>query len=95
MCLRTYGRILIQVDIEVTLKPRLTLSLLFCKLKDVINFEHKRVLVYQISCWDCSATYVDETGRSVRTRNMLMQWLALSVQVKHNKKLCVAVCDLF
>ena len=28
----------------------------------------KRGLVYQISCRDCNAVYVDETGRSVRTR---------------------------
>ena len=24
--------------------------------------------MYQISCWDCDAVYVGETGRSVRTR---------------------------
>ena len=28
----------------------------------------KRGLVYQISCRDCNAVYVGETGRSVRTR---------------------------
>ena len=33
-----------------------------------INFEQKRGLAYQISCRDCNAVYVGETGRSVRTR---------------------------
>ena len=45
-----------------------TQSSLFRKPKDVINFEQKRGLVYQISCRDCNAVYVGETGRSVRTR---------------------------
>ena len=44
------------------------LSSLFRKPKDVINFEQKRGLVYQISCRDCNAVYVGETGRGVRTR---------------------------
>ena len=62
------SRILTQVGIGVALKPHHTLSLLFRKHKDVINFEQKRGLVYQISCRDCNAVYVGETGRSVRTR---------------------------
>ena len=41
---------------------------MFRKPKDAINFEQKRGLVYQISCRDCNAVYVGETGRSVRTR---------------------------
>ena len=62
------SRILTQVGIGVALKPHHTLSSLFRKPKDVINFEQKRGLVYQISCRDCNAVYVGETGRSVRTR---------------------------
>ena len=62
------GPILTQVGIGVALKSHRTLSLLFRKPKDAINFEQKRGLVYQISCWDCNAMYVDETGRSIRTR---------------------------
>ena len=38
-----------QVGIGVALKPHHTLSSLFRKPKDVINFEQKRGLVYQIS----------------------------------------------
>ena len=57
-----------QVDIGVALKPHHTLSSLFRKPKDAINFEQKRGLVYEISCWDCNAVYVGDTGRSVRIR---------------------------
>ena len=65
------SRILTQVGIGVALKPHHTLSLLFRKPKDAINFEQKRGLVYQISCRDYNAVYVGETGRSVRTRKRL------------------------
>ena len=33
-----------------------------------IHFQQKRGLVYQISCQNCNAVYVGDTGRSVRTR---------------------------
>ena len=62
------SRILTQVGMGVALKPHHTLSSLFRKSKDAINFEQKRGLVYQISCRDCIAVYVGETGRSFRTR---------------------------
>ena len=52
----------------MALKPHHTLSSLFPKLEDVINFEQNRGLVNQISCRDCNAVYVGETGRCVRTR---------------------------
>ena len=62
------SRILTQVGIGVALKPHHTLSSLFRKHKDAVNFEQKRGLVYQISCRDCNAVYVGETGCSVGTR---------------------------
>ena len=62
------SRILTHIRIGVALKPHHTLSSLFRKLKDAINFEQKRGLVYQISCRYCNAVYVGETGRSVTTR---------------------------
>ena len=55
-------------DIGVALEPHHALSSLFRKPKDAINFEQKRGLVYRISCWDCNAVYVGETGRGVGTR---------------------------
>ena len=62
------SRILTQVGIGAALKPHHTLSSLFRKPKDAINFKQKRGLVYQISCRDRNAVYVGETGRSGRTR---------------------------
>ena len=62
------SRILTRVGIGVALKPHHTLSSLFRKPKDPITFEQKRGLVFQISCRNCNAVYVGETGRSVRTR---------------------------
>ena len=62
------SRILTQVGSGVALKPHHTLSSLFRKPKDAINFEKKRGLVYQISYRDCNAVYVGKTVRSVRTR---------------------------
>ena len=62
------SRILTQVGIDVALKPHHTLSSLFRKPNGAINFKQKCGLVYQISCRDCNAVYVGETGRSVRTR---------------------------
>ena len=61
------SRNLTQVGIGVALKPHYTLFSLFCKPKNVINFEQKHGLVYQISCWDCNALYVGETGRSLQS----------------------------
>ena len=50
------------------MKLHFTLSSIFRKPKDPIDFEEKRGLVYQISCRDCDAIYIGETGRSVKTR---------------------------
>ena len=60
-------RIIAEVGIGVAMKPHFTLSSIFRKQKDPIDFEEKRCLVYQISCSDCDAIYVGETGRSVKT----------------------------
>ena len=60
--------ILAEVGIRVAMKPHFTLSSIFQKPKDPIDFEEKRGLVYQISCHDCDAIYIGETGRSVKTR---------------------------
>ena len=62
------SRILTQVDIGVALKPQHTLSLLFRKPKDAVNFGQKRGLVYPISSRDCNVGYVGATGRSAGIR---------------------------
>ena len=76
------SRNLTQVGIGVALKPHHTLSSLFRKPKHAINFEQKRGLVYQISCRDCNAVYVGETGRSGRTRkrDMLLRSRLLTLK---------------
>ena len=50
------------------MKPHFILSSIFRKPKDVIDFEEKRGLVYQISCHDCDSIYIGKTRRSVKTR---------------------------
>ena len=52
----------------MALKPHHRLSLLLGKARDVINFEQKHGLLYQIFCWDRNAVYEGETGHSVRAR---------------------------
>ena len=61
-------RILAEVGIRVAMKPHFTLSSIFQKPKDPIDFEEKRGLVYHISCRDCDAIYIGETRCSVKTR---------------------------
>ena len=76
------SRILTQVGIGVALKPHHTLSSLFRKPKDVINFEQKRGLVYQISCRDCNAVYVGEQDVVLEPENgnMLMRSRLLTLK---------------
>ena len=50
--------------IRVALKSHHSLSSLFFKLKDDINFELG--MVYQNACRDCNAVHAGEAGRSVR-----------------------------
>ena len=52
----------------MALKPHRTLSYLFPKSKDDINFEQKPGSVHRISCRDYDTVSVGETGRSVGTR---------------------------
>ena len=52
----------------MALKPHHTVSRLFRKPKYAINFKQKRGLVYQISCRDCNAVYLGETGGRNKTR---------------------------
>ena len=58
-------RILAEVGIGMAMKPHFTLSSILRKPEDPIDFEDKRGLPYQISCRDCDAIEIGETGRSV------------------------------
>ena len=61
-------RALAEVGVGVAMKPSITLGNIFHKPKDRIDFEKKSGLVYQISCRNCDAVYIGETGRSIKTR---------------------------
>ena len=63
-----------EVGIGVVMKPQFTLSSIFRKPKDLIDFEEKRGLVDQISRRDCDAVYIGETGGSGKPEkgNMLV-----------------------
>ena len=57
-----------QVGVGVAMKPfRVILCNIFCKSKDKVLGKEKSGLVYQISCRDCDAVYIGETGRSLET----------------------------
>ena len=61
-------RVLQQVGVGVAMKPVCVLSNIFCKPKDKVLDKEKSGLVYQISCCDCDAVYIGETGRGSETR---------------------------
>ena len=61
-------RVLQQVGVGVATKPVRVLCYIFCKPKGKVLGKEKSGLVYQISCRDCDALYVGETGRSLETR---------------------------
>ena len=61
-------RVLQQVGLGVGMKPVCVLSKIFCKPEDKVLDKGKSGLVYQISCRDCDAVYIGETGRSLETR---------------------------
>ena len=54
--------VLQQVGVEVAMKPVCVLSSIFCKPKDKVLDKEKPGLVCQISCRDCDAVYIGETG---------------------------------
>ena len=61
-------RVLQRIGVGVAMKPIFPLSFIFPKPKDCVLDHEKSGLVYQISCCDCDAVYIGETGRSITTR---------------------------
>ena len=57
-----------QIGVGEAMKPIFPLSSKFLKPKDCVLDYEKSGLVYQISCCDCDAVYIGETGRSITTR---------------------------
>jgi hypothetical protein len=63
------ARILKRHKVELCHKPSRTLRGELCALKDKRNPSDQAGVVYKLSCQDCSACYVGETGRSWKERN--------------------------
>lgn len=61
-------RLLKPYDIQVTTKPLRTLEQIFPSVKDRPSPEDQTNVVYQITCSDCSWSYIGETGRTFNTR---------------------------
>ena len=59
-------RVLQQAGVGVAMKPVCVLSNVFFKPTDKVLDKEKSGLVYQISCRDCDAVYIRETGRILR-----------------------------
>ena len=60
-------RILSDIDVQVHMKPFRTLRRILFLPKDRISDGDKSNIVYKISCCDCDASYVGETGRALKT----------------------------
>ena len=65
--LEAVTRILLNIDVQVHMKPFRTLRRILSHLKDCIPDGDKSNIVYQINCHDCDASYVGETGRTLKT----------------------------
>ena len=63
----TIARILQPYNIRVAHKPITTLRLLLTNVKDKDKPKDRQGAVYKIKCFDCQASYIGETGRSLST----------------------------
>ena len=61
-------RILSNIDVQVHMKPFRTVRRILSHPKNRIPDGDKSNIVYKISCCDCDASYVGETGRALKTR---------------------------
>ena len=61
-------RILSLLGIETTFRPQNTLRKILSRPKDTIPTTNKSGVVYQISCQDCEASYIGQTGRNLSQR---------------------------
>ncbi|XP_064482806.1 uncharacterized protein LOC135395639 [Ornithodoros turicata] len=59
-------RVLSQINMKTTFKPMSTLRSLISHPKDRTPPDDERGVVYKISCQDCTAVYIGETGRKTK-----------------------------
>ena len=62
------SRILQSVGVKVAMKPTNTVKQALVRPKDHDQVEDQAGVVYQISCKECSAKYIGQTGRHLRER---------------------------
>ena len=62
------SRILSGIGVKVAMKPTNTVKQSLVRPKDRENDENRSGVVYQISCQDCDAQYVGQTGRHLGER---------------------------
>ena len=60
-------RILSDISVQIHMKPFRTLRRILSHPKDHISDDDKSSVVYKINCCDCDASYVGETGRTLKT----------------------------
>ena len=65
--LEAVTRILLDINVQVHMKPFRTLRRILSHPKDRIPDDDKSSVVYKINCRDCDASYVGETGRALKT----------------------------
>ena len=61
-------RILSPLGIETTFRPQNTLRKILSRPKDTLPITKKSGVFYQISCQDCEASYIGQTGRNISQR---------------------------
>ena len=66
--LEAVTRILLDINVQVHMKPFRTLRRILSHSKDCISDDDKSSVVYKINCCDCDASYVGETGRALKTQ---------------------------
>ena len=64
----TIARILQPYNIRVVYRPTTMLRLLLTNIKDRDEPNNRQGAVYKITCSDCQAFYIGETGRNLNTR---------------------------
>ena len=61
-------RVLSKLGIKVSFYPYSTLRQMLVKPKDPVPHDHKKGIVYRISCKDCHQSYIGQSGRSLQHR---------------------------
>ena len=61
-------RISANIDVKVYMRPTSMIRSILSHPKDRVPDDEKSDVIYKISCGDCDASYVGQTGRALKTR---------------------------